>query len=43
MTSIFVETESIKIENQLLLYPPSLHRALGPFLDMEIKSALKKV
>ena len=38
-----VETESIKIENQLLLYLASLHCALGPFLDMEIKSALKKV
>ena len=37
-----VETESIKIENQLLLYPASLHLALGPFLDMKIKSALKK-
>ena len=38
-----VETESIKIENQLLLYLASLQCALGPFLDMEIKSALKKV
>ena len=37
-----VETESIKIENQLLLYLASLHSALGPFLDMKIKSALKK-